>query len=136
MEQVVQAHISSMMREVMAMVAAATGDALGKALQDGSAQMVVSGALPAKVRRPSRVTKPAAPARSAEALERLSDALYEQICADPGEPMVVYGGKLSMTCAQLATPIKRLKKAGRVRSAGQRQDTRYFPMAHEAATSS
>ena len=63
-------------------------------------------------------------AQLAELAERLSDAV--QAC--PGETMTVIAARLGQKPAALHLPMQHLKEAGRVRSAGERSLTRYFPM--------
>jgi predicted transcriptional regulator len=74
------------------------------------------------------------PPRSPEELARLEEQLYAAVCETPGETMIVLAARLGMPSRRLEVPIKRLKRAGRVRSVGQRNGARYFPMAEERAT--
>lgn len=63
----------------------------------------------------------------------LSDRLYAAICANPGALMTVLSAHVGATPRELNRPALILKRAGRVRSVGQRQQTRYFPMAAKSA---
>ena len=74
----------------------------------------------AKTRTPGR-------RRGATDLATLGERLYEAVCAQPGEAMAVLGPELGMTPRELHRPMMVLKRAGRVRSVGQRHQTRYFP---------
>lgn len=65
--------------------------------------------------------------RSQAELAALADRLHELVCAQPGETMSVLAPQLGATSVELERPMKALKKAGRVRSVGQRHLTRYFP---------
>lgn len=58
----------------------------------------------------------------------LAEQLYAAVRANPGEQMVVFARQLGQTPRALNRPMLLLKTAGRVRSAGQRHLTRYFPM--------
>lgn len=58
----------------------------------------------------------------------LAEQLYAAIRATPGELMIVFARQLSQPPRALNRPMLQLKRAGRVRSAGQRHLTRYFPM--------
>ena len=58
----------------------------------------------------------------------LADKLYDAVRANPGETMAVIAPHVGETALALSRPMLRLKQAGRVRSAGQRHLTRYFPM--------
>ena len=66
--------------------------------------------------------------RSREDLAQLEQRLYEAVCAQPGETMVVLAQAVGATARELKRPATRLRQQGRIRSAGQRQHTRYFPM--------
>ena len=59
----------------------------------------------------------------------LGERLYEAVCANPGEGMKVLMADVGGTARELHRPMALLKRAGRVRSVGQRRLTRYFPMA-------
>ncbi len=67
--------------------------------------------------------------RSTQQISELAERLYMVVCENPGESMKsltsVIGGKAS----EWSKPMAALKKAGKVRSVGERQYTRYFPMA-------
>lgn len=54
--------------------------------------------------------------------------LYDAVRANVGETMTVIAAHLGETPRALNRPMAHLKRSGRVRSAGQRQHTRYFPM--------
>jgi hypothetical protein len=58
----------------------------------------------------------------------LAEQLYAAVRANPGEQMIVFARQLGQTPRALNRPMLLLKTAGRVRSAGQRHLTRYFPM--------
>lgn len=69
-------------------------------------------------------------------MSALLERLYKAICARPGVGMAVLSTELGATPRQLNWPAKQLRRSGRVRSVGQRQFTRYFPMAAKEATRS
>lgn len=58
----------------------------------------------------------------------LAERLYEAVRANPGETMSVIAPVVGESALALNRPMQHLKRAGRVRSAGQRHLTRYFPM--------
>jgi len=60
----------------------------------------------------------------------LADRLYEAVRAQPGETIAVIAAHVGETPGALHRPMLHLRTAGRVRSAGQRHGTRYFPMTH------
>ena len=66
--------------------------------------------------------------RSSEEINALSEKLYEVVCKQPGEAMAVFAAKLSSTANELQMPMRRLRNEGRVRSIGERHQTRYFPL--------
>jgi hypothetical protein len=59
----------------------------------------------------------------------VSEKLYRAVCARPGETMAVLAADLDAPVLGLQRPMMHLKQAGQVRSVGQRNMTRYFPMA-------
>jgi hypothetical protein len=67
--------------------------------------------------------------RSPEEVAELSERFYAAVCETPGESMRVIAAQIGATRRELERPVVLLKRAGRVRTAGQRQFTRYFPMA-------
>ena len=72
--------------------------------------------------------------RSAEELARLEDQFYAAVCATPGETMTVLAARIGMSSRRLAVPVRRLRRAGRVRMIGRQSGARYFPMVEERAT--
>ena len=66
--------------------------------------------------------------RDAQELAALEERFYETVCARPGETMTVLAAHLNMSPRTLKQGMVRCKRAGRVRSVGQRQSTKYFPL--------
>jgi hypothetical protein len=64
--------------------------------------------------------------RSAEVSE-LGERLYRAVWAHLGEGLAALAGELGASARELHRPMALLKQAGRVRSVGQRHQTRYFP---------
>ena len=58
----------------------------------------------------------------------LAERLYEAVCAHPGETMSVIAPHVGESPRALNLPMTHLKRVKRVRSAGQRHMTRYFPL--------
>jgi hypothetical protein len=88
------------------------------------------------VRRSKATTTKATTARrTPEAVSALSERLYSAICAQPGAGMGVLAAQVGATSLELGLPAAQLRRAGRVRTAGQKQNTRYFPMVTKAARS-
>ena len=83
--------------------------------------------MPAKPPRKGSKTRSFNGRRPAEELSALSERLYELVCSRPGEPMVSFATELGTTTRELHRPMLMLKRSGRVRSAGERNRTCYFP---------
>lgn len=66
--------------------------------------------------------------RPREELAQLAERLYAAICAHPGETMTVLAPAVGLPARELGRPATLLRRSGRVRSVGERQYTRYFPM--------
>jgi len=66
--------------------------------------------------------------RSAAELDGLAERLAAAVCAKPGTTMVVLAAEVGATARELERPAKRLKRAGRIRTVGERNMTRYFPL--------
>lgn len=94
----------------------------------------VARAFAAATHEPARGSKRArspvgtAKRRTPEEIVALSEQLYTAMCKTPGETLTLLAGQLKTTPRALTVPLKLLKSAGRVRSAGHRQFTRYYPM--------
>nr|WP_240672847.1 winged helix-turn-helix domain-containing protein [Corallococcus coralloides] len=71
--------------------------------------------------------------RPSSAVADLAERLLEAVQACPGETMAVLTARMGEKSRALHRPMMRLKKEGRVRSAGERNATRYFPMGKKAA---
>ena len=69
------------------------------------------------------------PKRSPEMLTQMTDELYERIVASPGGAMSKFAEELGRKVTELQVPISMLKKQKRVRTIGDRQSMRYFPVA-------
>jgi hypothetical protein len=65
--------------------------------------------------------------RAPAELAALGERLYEEVCRQPGETMAVLAPSVGATPRELHRPMMALKHAGRVRSVGQRHQTRYYP---------
>lgn len=76
---------------------------------------------PAKRRQGSGQRKP-------EQLAELTEQLYEGICAQPGETMRTIAKAIGRRSDELALSAHRLIAQRRVKKAGQRDQTRYFPV--------
>ena len=66
--------------------------------------------------------------RSPAEIETLAKAFLRVVKKNPGQTMKVLAPMVGSTATELQVPIARLKASGRLRSAGHRQVTRYFPL--------
>ena len=111
-EVVVSEHLEACQREAEAALTRAFGSGTRKASRAGS--------------RP-RSTK-AENRRSAVKLEMLRERLLKAVVAKPGETMTILAVEAGSSARELQFPMRQLRQAKQVRSAGQRGFTRYFPM--------
>ena len=91
-----------------------------------------------KKRRPTPATKrkrveTPAPRRSAEELDALSERFLEAVEATPGEAMVTLAARLGLSGSELARPVLRLKRQGRIKTVGERNRTRYYALSPRSA---
>jgi phosphoglycerate-specific signal transduction histidine kinase len=108
-EQLVREHVAGQQRAVMAAVQRA----------------FVSEASPK--REPSVRTSKQRRRRAGE-MSELQERLYQAVVANAGETITTIAAHVGQPPAALNRPMFHLKREGRVRSAGQRHLTRYFPM--------
>lgn len=66
--------------------------------------------------------------RAGAEMAQVSERLWDAVRARPGETMAVIADHLGESARALHRPMLHLKRSGRVRTAGQRHLTRYFPM--------
>ena len=66
--------------------------------------------------------------RDSSELAKLREQLYEVVLAKPGETMAVLALGMGSSANKLQFPMRQLREAKQVRSAGQRPFMRYFPM--------
>lgn len=77
-----------------------------------------------------RATPPASasPRRSGAEIAVLEEQFLQAVWATPGEAMSVLAGRVGVLPGRLQVPIARLKGARRIKTVGERQFTRYFPI--------
>ena len=75
-----------------------------------------------------RPRRESGPRRTPEQIHELGERFYELLCSKPGAAMTVYCAELGVTPRELHRPVVILKRAKLVRSVGERQATRYFPL--------
>ena len=76
----------------------------------------------------SPATKTSGQRRAPQELAALAERLYAVICARPGAAITTLAAEIGVSPRELGRPALQLKRAGRLRTVGQRQGTRYFPM--------
>jgi hypothetical protein len=69
--------------------------------------------------------------RPSAELVAIGERLYAAMCDAPGETMTVLAPAVGCSARELHRPMSLLKQAGRVRTVGNRQGTRYYPMVGE-----
>jgi hypothetical protein len=74
--------------------------------------------------------------RPATELIAIGERLYVAMCNTPGETMTVLAPAVGCSARELHRPMSLLKQAGRVRSVGNRKETRYYPMTGGGKSSS
>lgn len=118
-EELVRGHIA----ELRASAAAAVERAFARTVARGA--------------KAGRVSAPAARAsgqrRPPQEMAALAERLYAVVCTHPGAAMSTLASELSTSPRELNRPALLLKRAGRVRTVGQRAGTRYFPTVPKAA---
>jgi hypothetical protein len=85
--------------------------------------------------RPVRPRKTAAPRRAPEELVALGERFYTVLCQRPGETMTTLAPQVGVAPRVLQVAVARLRRDGRVRVIGRKQQMRYYPMATSTATS-
>lgn len=113
----VDENVDALIRSLNALVGEVALDALARRMQ----------------RKPQRQRRAAEQVhRKPEEIAALAEELYAQICLHPGETMLALSTHVKRPPSMLAVPARKLVGAGRVKKAGQRQFTRYFPVGQEA----
>jgi hypothetical protein len=112
-EQLVQQHIEASRRAAQQAVERAFASA-------------VSG--PARPRSRPRPKPASDKRRTPDEIAALGERFFQAVCAKPGETMIVLAADVGAAPGELNRPMTQLKRAGRVRTAGARNHTRYFPM--------
>ncbi|MEY4581625.1 MAG: hypothetical protein RL701_6328 [Pseudomonadota bacterium] len=118
-EALVREHIRELQRVAAQAVVRAFGDATVCKAHSGHSSKATA-------------TKATMARRTPEVVSALSERLYSEIYAHPGTGMGELAAQLGATSQELSLPAAQLRRTGRVRTAGQKQNTRYFPMATKA----
>lgn len=118
--------IEHLIREYMSTIRIAAQAAVERAVVS---QVGVASAAKARKPRQSASSRSSAERRASDEISVLSERFYEALCRSPGEKMGVLAPLVGSTPRELNRPMLLLKRAGRIRSVGTKQSTRYFPMA-------
>ena len=85
--------------------------------------------------KPVRTRKKQAPRRAPEELVALGDQFYAVLCQRPGETMTTLAPQVGVAPRVLQVAVARMRREGRVRVIGKKQQMRYYPMATTPSTS-
>ena len=113
-EQLIREHIAAVHRSAREAMGRAFVGAAGAGRKPAPAAAGTSAAKGRKRRAPAEVST-------------LGERLYRAVCARPGERMAVLAGEFGASAREMQRPMALLRQAGRVRSVGIRNQTRYFP---------
>lgn len=81
----------------------------------------------------ARPRRKASPRRASEELVALGEQFYAVLCQRPGETMTTLAPQVGVAPRVLQVAVARLRRDGRVRVIGKKQQTRYYPMATSPA---
>jgi hypothetical protein len=115
-EQLIREHIAAVQRSAQEALERAFAGAASVARRPAKAAAGTTTGKGGKRRAPAEVSA-------------VGERLYRAVCARPGESIAVLAGELGAAARELHRPMALLRQAGRVRSVGQRHQTRYFPRA-------
>jgi hypothetical protein len=127
--QSLEAKIEELVRAEMVGIRASVAAAVDRALA------TVGGDRPVPTRRRAR-SQTMSTRRTPEEVAELGERFAAAVAAMPGETMTTIAPQVGATPRELQLPVTGLKRAGRVRSVGKRQYTKYFPAAMSAAAPS
>lgn len=111
--------IDKLVRDHLAQVRAEATTAVQRAFASPSARATKS--------KSPRRTRAAGQRRDPALVAELAERLHAEVMAAPGESMVVYAKQLDASARELHRPMTLLKRAGRLRTTGVRNNTLYFP---------
>jgi hypothetical protein len=118
--------IEELVREHIAAVRQAASAAVERAFERAAVRR-------AKSERAAPRAKESGRRRTSEEVAALGERLYAAICAHPGAAMTTLVTHMGVALQELNLPATQLRQAGRVRTVGERNATRYFPMSAKSA---
>lgn len=122
--------IEDLVRQHVDALRASAAAAVARAFAATASPLSARASAPA---RPVRPRKKAAPRRAPEELVTLGEQFYAVLCQRPGETMATLAPQVGVTPRVLQVAVARLRRDGRVRVIGKKQQTRYYPMATSPA---
>ena len=117
--------IEDLVRHHVDALRASAAAAVARAFADVPAPLSARASTPNK---PVRTRSKAAPRRAPEELVGLGERFYTVLCQQPGETMTTLAPKVGVAPRVLQVAVARLRRDGRVRVVGKKQQTRYYPM--------
>jgi len=124
-----EASVEALIQQQVAAYEAQLREALGRKLAGGGSKK----RKPSKSQASVRQSRATGARRTPDQLEVLCERLLAAVESNAGETMVTIAARLGVTTAELARPAVQLKKAGRVKTVGERSRMRYYPMTSRAA---
>ena len=121
--------IEELVREHIAAIRQAASAAVARAFERAAGRGAKGERVAPKKRETGR-------RRTSEEVAALGERLYATICAHPGAAMITLATHVGVPARELNLPVTQLRQAGRVRTVGQRQGMRYFPMSAKTAARS
>jgi hypothetical protein len=85
------------------------------------------GAATTNVAKPRPTKRAPSKRRDPKEVAELAEQLHARIVAEPGESMTVHSRALKASVRDLHRPMMLLRRAGRLRTTGVRNNTRYYP---------
>jgi len=83
---------------------------------------------PERASKVARQRAKPSPRRAPEELVALGERFYTVLCRHPGETMTTLAPEVGVAPRVLQVAVARLRRDGRVRVIGQKQQARYYPM--------
>jgi hypothetical protein len=118
--------IEDLVRQHVDVLRASAAAAVARAFAASSPPLSARASTQSPAMRPR---KKAAPRRAPEELVALGERFYRVLCQQPGETMTTLAPKVGVAPRVLQVAVARLRRDGRVRLIGKKQQTRYYPMA-------
>jgi hypothetical protein len=124
--------IEDLVRQHVDALRATAATAVARAFAAAPLRESARGSAPTK---PVRARTNAAPRRAPEELVTLGERFYALLCQQPGKTMTELAPQIGVAPRVLHVAVARLRRSGRVRAIGQRQQMRYYPMTTTVTTS-